>query len=131
MADHETPFPELLERFSSLGKADRKAVLESFSIEERAAFEKAVEEEEAEQVAEAERQRQADRQYLGYSPWLAHIVEASVAGDQSELTPKIAGALATEHKAMIAAQGIEPRQGWRGTLDRFTEALGFAGDTAR
>ncbi|GAA4044742.1 hypothetical protein [Parerythrobacter jejuensis] len=121
MAEGETDFSALLERFSGLGRADRKAVLESFSAEERLAFENAAAAEEAARIEEEARQRQADRQFLGYSPWLAALVEPAVKDGDSKLGTAAVKAVAQEHEALIASRGSEPRPGWRGVFDRMAD----------
>lgn len=131
MADDQNEFAALLDRFSGLGKADRKAVLEGFSAEERSAFESAIAAEEKEQAAEEERQRKADRQFIGYSPWLADIVEGVVKGRESNLAPEAAKALAAEHKAITALETEQPRAGWRGVLDRLATMLAPPKDPSR
>ncbi|WP_379549937.1 hypothetical protein [Qipengyuania sp. DGS5-3] len=131
MADTNSEFSALLDRFSGLGKADRKAVLEGFSAEERAAFESAIAAEEEEQSAEEERQRKADRQFIGYSPWLGEIVENAVKGSETMLAPEAAKALAAEHKAITASEAVQPRSGWRGLIDRVTNTLDPAAQPAR
>ena len=131
MAESESDFAALLERFGGLGRADRKAVLDSFTAEERIAFENAAAAEEKAQAEEEARQRQADRQFLGYSPWLAALVEPAVKDRDTKLAPEAAKAVAQEHKALIASQGSTPRHGWRGALDRITDLFSATAGPAR
>lgn len=131
MAEGDNEFAALLERFSGLGRADRKAVLESFSAEERIAFENAAAEEEKARAEEEERQRQADRQFLGYSPWLAKLVEPAVKDGECGLAPQTAKSIAAEHKALIEASGATARDGWRGLLDRLHDLIVGSGAPAK
>ena len=129
MADNDADFAALLARYSGLGRADRKAVLASFTPEERIAFENAIAADEKIATEEEERRRQSDRQFLGYSPWLAKIVEAAVKEDNSKLAHEAAKAVVIEHKTLIASRGSEARGGWRGVLDRLSDLLAPAGVT--
>lgn len=123
MHDGEADFSALLERFAKLGRADRKAIMANLSAEERIVFEQAIAAEEGARSAEESRRRQADRQFLGYSPWLAALVEGALKRDEVKLAPEAAKALVVSHGALIADQGIEPRDGWRGALDRISDLL--------
>ncbi len=106
-------FSALLERYHSLGSADRKAVLENFSADDRAAFEGAVSA--AEKAAEEERLRQqrADRQYADYSPWLGDLVEMRTpAADQ--LTDATRQAVCDAHGELCEkSDAAAPTPGWR------------------
>ena len=123
MADTATDFQTLLTRFNGLGKADRLAVLEHFDAEERLAFEAAVEDEDRRRAELEARQHVADRQFLGYSPWLAELVETSLKPEGSMLTAETTRALASEHSALIAAQGLPARTGWHYWIDKVRDFL--------
>lgn len=131
MSDEPMDFSALLERYSGLGRADRKAVLESMDAEDRIAFENAIAAEVKSQEEEDARQRQADRQFLGYSPWLAAIVEGAVKHGDHSLTPETAKAVAAEHTSLIASQSSNPRDGWRGALDRLQEFFTLPSEPAK
>ena len=120
-------FSALLARFAGLGRADRKAVLASFTADERIAFENAMLAEEKAAADEEERRRQADRQFLGYSPWLAAKVEPAVKDGDTKLAPAALKAVVAEHEALIANHGSEPRSGWRGVFDRLADIFAPAG----
>ena len=118
MAEGEVEFAELLRRFNGLGRSDRKAILDTFSAEERLAFENAAAAEKRANAVEEARKRQADRQFLGYSQWLAEIVEGCIKGDSAGLAPAAAKAVAAEHARLAASETSMRGEGWRGLLDR-------------
>ena len=118
MAEATGEFADILDRYQRLGKPDRKAILRSFSPEERIAFEKAVEAEDEARRAEEISQRQADRQFLCYSPQVAKIAEAAVKGGDCKLAPRTLEALLVVHEQLKASENAKARPGLQGLLDR-------------
>lgn len=121
----------LLQRLEGLGRADRKAVLDAMSAEDRIAFDQAVEAEALERLAEEERRRQADRQFHGYSPWLAGVVEAAVKGDGGKLSPVAARAVSDEHAALLASQKLDQVSPLHAMLAKAKALLAPTGGAAR
>lgn len=115
MADGK-PFTELLERYHSLGSADRKAVLDNFDASDRMAFEAAAVSAAKAQEEEQLRQLRADRQYAGYSPWLGDLVEAATLRTQAadHLTDAGKKALMEAHRELCEKSDTQPIvPGWR------------------
>lgn len=131
MVDGKEKFAELLKRYQRLGKADRKAVLASFSPEERTHFERAANAEAEARREEELSQRQADRQFLCYSPPIAAVAEAAVKGADCDVTPRTLEALAAVHEEIKASQPQKERDGWAGLLDRVARVLAPPARSAR
>lgn len=98
-------FAALVERYRSLGAADRKAVQRKLSPGEFNALDSA--------CAESERARRAEqapeRQYRGYSPWLAALIEQALGDDrtQPEVTAECRAAIAGTHVSIVGDQREE------------------------
>ena len=109
MPDEAAEFSAIAARFNKLGAADRKAVLANFSAAERAAFERELAEELKARRGEKENARLADQQFVGYSTWLATIVENTGDTERGErrLTKACENAVLTAHKA-TCEQADEP-----------------------
>lgn len=121
MRSEPLELPALIDRFSRLSPADRKAVRARLSREERAALERAC----AETVkARADVSSAADRQFRGYSPWLANLIERSAADDaeQSPFSGACRAAIASAHES--TAKDHREETSLRRTLVRFGLLVG-------
>ncbi len=99
MAVDSPDFTALVERYRSLGAADRKAVRRNLSPSELETFENACAE-----IGRARRAEQApERQFRGYSPWLAALIEHAMAEDQTlpEVPAECRAAIVSAHLTMI------------------------------
>lgn len=105
MPSEASEFAALVERYRSLGTADRKAVRRNLSPSELEALESA--------YAEIDRARRAEqapeRQFKGYSPWLAGLIEQALGDDrtQPEVTAECRAAIAGTHRSIVDDQGEE------------------------
>lgn len=115
--------PDFVARLADLGGKDRKAVLALVTADERHRIETALQHSLKEQRAEEERQRRIDRQFLGYSPWLASLVEQAQDSAPETLTDPCAKALWDVHSAKVSAGMSVTRSGWRGFMDRCNDWL--------
>jgi hypothetical protein len=119
MPADSTDFAGLVERYRTLGAADRKAVRRNLSSDECRAIERA--------EAEIDRARRSEltpeRQFRGYSPWLAALIDQVLGGDRAppELTAECRAAIASSHLSIVEDQGEETLIGRIGRL------LGIAG----
>ena len=119
----------LIERLATLGTKDREAVFARMSVEERGDVENALAKYlEAERVEE-ERQQRIDRQFLGYSPWLASLIEGAQAGTAPALSETCSKALWDIHSAKVGDGMTPPRTGWQGLVDRANQWLSQGGTT--
>ena len=121
MRSEPLELPALIDRFSRLGPADRKAVRARLSPEERAALER--------ECAETVRPRadvspEAHRQFRGYSPWLAKLIERSAADDaeQSPFSDACRAAISGAH--VSTAEDHREETSLRRTLVRFGLLVG-------
>jgi hypothetical protein len=92
-------FVALVERYESLGAADRKAVRRNFSPGELEILKNARAE-----IKRARRAEQAtERQFKGYSPWLVDLIEHALEGDptQLEVTAECLAAIASVHQTIV------------------------------
>jgi hypothetical protein len=100
-----TDLAALVERYRSLGAADRKAVRRNLSPSEFDALERA--------GAEIDKARRAElapeRQFKGYSPWLAALIEQALGNDQTQpaVTAECHAAIASSHLSIVEDQGDE------------------------
>jgi hypothetical protein len=105
MPAEPSEFAALVERYRSLGAADRKAVRRALSASEFEALENA--------CSDLDKARRAElapeRQYRGYSPWLAAPIEQSLGDDrtQPEVTAECRAAIAATHRSIVDDQGEE------------------------
>ena len=120
--DVTTELAALVERYRSLGAADRKAVRRNLSPSEFAAL--------ASACAEADRAQRAEqapeRQFRGYSPWLAALIEQALGEDrtQPDVTAECRATIAGSHLSIVGDQREEP------LLTRFGRLLGIAAPDA-
>ncbi len=121
MAEMSTDHAILFRRFEGLGRKDQQAILNRFSEAERIAFEDAIEAERLARAEEARRLRASDRQYLGYSAWLANLVEASVGTGDVGLTRQARTPLAAEHKASFEVLQTPEPSLWQSLVARVQE----------
>lgn len=122
--DEEQAQPnQLIERLAELGDRDREAVLRRMSPEERDDVENALSKHLEAARIEAERQQQIDRQFLGYSPWLASIVEEAQDGTPNGLSETCTKALWDIHSAKVGDGMSAPNTGWQGFVERVNEWL--------
>lgn len=113
----------LIERLSELGRRDREAVLNHLSHDRRTAVENALHHLSEERRVEEERQRRIDRQFLGYSPWLASVIERCEHSQPSHLTEAAAAALWSIHEQSVSSRPPKVRSGWLGVTDRLIDAI--------
>lgn len=116
-------FGALARRFQSLRQPDRRAVLASFSPNDRALFEQALAEQTQADREEEERRQRTDKQFHGYSPWLADVITEALADPNatSRMAPRAAKALAAQHQVLLENSGQADqggilaiaRHGWR------------------
>ncbi len=131
MASELSESAELIAKFSSLGKADQKSILGRLSPEERLSLEMSMRAEAATIAEEEERQRKIDRQFLGYTAWLADLVEGTQDSVPDQLTPKAAKTIWQEHEALIAAKPLSPRSGLRGLIDQLADLFSGSPDKTK
>lgn len=118
----------LIERLAMLGTKDREAVLARMSVEERGDVENALDTYVEAERLEEERQQRIDRQFLGYSPWLASLIEGAQTGTSPALSETCSKALWDIHSAKVG-DGMTPvRTGWQGLVDRANEWLSNGGE---
>jgi hypothetical protein len=123
MPNDATEFSALLERYRSLGAADRRAVRRKLSGGECETLEIA-----AAQIVQEQRSEQApENQFRGYSPWLAALIKRSldVDGRQPDVTPACRAAIASAHLSMLDDLGEES------IVARLARLLGVAGPRDR
>lgn len=106
-------FDALIERFRTLGPADRDAVLATLPPLEREQLVGAIERRLRLHREEAEAARRAGRRYAAYSPWLAEIVRAAATGAPTDaLSPAAARAVADAHASIETESEPEPATWW-------------------
>jgi len=121
-----TDFAALVERYRSLGAADRKAVRRNLSPGEFEALKDA--------CAEIDRARRAElapeRQFKGYSPSLAALIEQALGDDRTrpEVTAECRAAMAVAHLSIVEDQGGETLVA---RIGRLLGIAGAGGDAAR
>ena len=130
MEAQEDQLAKVVERLAQFGSKDREAVLRKVSAEEREQIESALHDHEEELRLEAERQRRIDRQFLGYSPWLAELVEQSENSTPDRLADTCAKALWEIHSAKVGAGMSVTRTGWLGFVDRVNDWLAQTGKSS-
>ena len=119
---------QLVERLAALGRKDREAVLARMSPEERGDVENALNHHLEEERLEEERQERIDRQFLGYSPWLASLIEEAQGNTAAGLSETCSKALWDVHAAKVGDGMNAPRTGWQGLVDRVNEWLSPGGE---
>ncbi|MEM1051303.1 MAG: hypothetical protein AAGI28_04335 [Pseudomonadota bacterium] len=119
---------QLIERLSALGKKDRDAVLSRMSADERGDIENALAHHLEAERLEEERQQQIDRQFLGYSPWLAALIEAAQENSSDFLSETCSKAVWEIHTNKIGDGMSGPRTGWQGFIDRVNNLLALNGE---
>lgn len=105
MPGDATEFAALVERYRSLGAADRRAVRRNLSPGDFEALESA--------RAEIERARRSEqtpkRQFRSYSPWLAGLIEQALGDDRTrpDVTAKCCAVIASTHLSIVDDQRDE------------------------
>lgn len=123
MESQEDQSAKVVERLASLGAKDREAVLDRMSPDERLEIESTLRQHAEEKRIEEERQKRIDRQFLGYSPWLASLIEHSQETPPDSLTPASAKALWEVHGEKVSSGMTTTRSGWLGFTDRVNDWL--------
>ncbi|WP_298334515.1 hypothetical protein [uncultured Erythrobacter sp.] len=118
---------QLIERLSALSEKDREAVLGRMSADERIGAENALDQFIEAERLEEERQKRIDRQFLGYSPWLASLVEKSQNSAPIGMSQTCSNALWEIHSAKVGSGMNIPRTGWRGMVERVNKWLATNG----
>src|SRR5687768_12980434 len=119
MPADSTDLAALVERYRSLGAADRKAVRRNLSLDEFEALERA-----GAEINKARRSELApERQFRGYSPWLATLIEQTLGSDQAQpdVTAECCTAIESSHLSIVEDQGDET------LVARLGRLLGFGG----
>lgn len=114
---------QLIERLAMLGAKDREAVLARMSGDERIDVENALDRHLEDQRLEEERQQRIDRQFLGYSPWLASLIEEAQGKTPKGVSDTCAKALWDIHSAKVGDGMSVPRTGWKGFATKINEWL--------
>ncbi|MEO0828924.1 MAG: hypothetical protein AAFY03_00495 [Pseudomonadota bacterium] len=126
MSHEEYEPSEPIMRLCALKEKDRQAVLMQLSPEERNEIEFALRQLEEAQAAEAERQRQIDRQFLGYSPWLATLIETSEHSSPAGVTEHASRAAWDVHARLVNAKEPTKNPVWWEQLERLSARLGLS-----
>jgi hypothetical protein len=114
---------QLIERLAELGDRDREAVLSRMSHEERGEVENALKKHLEDERLEEERQQRIDSQFLGYSAWLASLIEEAQEDAPERLSETCGKALWEIHSAKVGDGMTLPSTGWQGFVDRINEWL--------
>lgn len=130
MSEVHSTSTQLIERLAALGDKDREAVLSRMGSEERGEVENALSKYLEEERLEEERQQRIDQQFLGYSPWLASVVEDAQDGTASGLSETCSKALWDIHSVKVGDGMSAPATGWQSFVDRFNQWLSPAGSNA-
>ncbi|MEP3301757.1 MAG: hypothetical protein ABJO05_07300 [Roseibium sp.] len=130
MSEVQNTATQLIDRLAALGEKDRDAVLSRMAPEERGDVENALSKYLEKERLEEERQQRIDQQFLGYSPWLASIVEDAQEGTASGLSETCSVALWDIHSTKVGDGMSTPRTGWQSFVERFNEWLSPAGSNA-
>lgn len=114
---------QLMERLAALGPKDREAVLSRMNANERGDVENALNRHLEEVRQKEERQQRIDQQFLGYSPWLASIVEDTQDSPANGLSEMCSKALWEIHSTKVGDGMQAPSSTWQNIVDRINEWL--------